>query len=247
MSVYTYIKDKLLQQTALLAVLVDPGKTSPDQLHQMSRSAPDMGIDLFLVGGSLLTADLMETTIAALSQDTTTPVVIFPGGVQQLSPNADALLYLSLISGRNPDYLIGQHIISAPLIHHMGLEAISTAYMLIESGAITSVEFISGTKPIPADKPDIAVAHALAAEYLGFKMIYLEAGSGARNSVPIEMVAAIKKHTTIPLIVGGGLRSPKAVESRIAAGADVIVIGTHFEQNNTNHIREFAQLTRKSR
>ncbi|RMH61072.1 MAG: geranylgeranylglyceryl/heptaprenylglyceryl phosphate synthase [Calditrichaeota bacterium] len=247
MSVHHYIQQTLQKQKALLAVLIDPGKTATDALTALARSAEESGIDLFLVGGSLLSADLMESTIRTLKAAGPVPVVIFPGGVQQLSASADALLFLSLISGRNPDYLIGQHIISAPLIRHMNLEAIATAYMLIESGHTTSVEFISGTKPIPAHKDDIAVAHALAAEYLGFKMIYLEAGSGAQNSVPVSMIRAIKHHVSVPLIVGGGLRTPQAVHERVEAGADIIVIGTHFE--NTDHalIKDFSHYTRGPR
>jgi putative glycerol-1-phosphate prenyltransferase len=167
--------------------------------------------------------------------------VIFPGGVMQISPSADAILFLSIISGRNPQHLIGDQVLAAPIVKRIGLEAISTAYMLVESGRTTSAEFMSNTQPLPRHKPDIAVAHAMAAEILGFKMIYLEAGSGAEQSVPEEMIGAIAKHCSVPLIVGGGLRTPDDARKKVQAGAKFIVTGTVLEKNdNVSLIKEFA-------
>ena len=248
MPVYDYIRQRLKEQTALLTILIDPGKTDGETLRRMAGHSRELGIDLFLVGGSLLSADMMDNTLSLLKQSGDTPVVIFPGGAQQLSARADALLFLSLLSGRNPEFLIGQQVVSAPLIHQMGLEALSTAYLLVESGRTTSVEFMSGSKPLPGHKPDIAVAHALAARYLGFKMIYLEAGSGAERPVPDMLISAVKKHIDIPLIVGGGLRSAADVQAKVKAGADIIVIGTHFEHNDPfDQILQFSQHTRSSK
>ncbi|MBN2001081.1 phosphoglycerol geranylgeranyltransferase, partial [candidate division KSB1 bacterium] len=158
-------------------------------------------------------------------------VIIFPGSTKQISPYADAILFLSLISGRNPNVLIGEQVVAAPIIKSIGLEAIGTAYMFIESGNVTSAQFVSDTRPIPREKPDIAIAHALAAEYLGMKIIYLEAGSGAKYSVPEELVAAVKKYVSVPLIVGGGIRTPDEARKKVLAGAHFVVTGNVLEKN----------------
>jgi len=170
------------------------------------------------------------------------PVVIFPGALNQISGYADAILYLSLISGRNAEYLIGNQVVAAPIIKHLNLEAISTAYLLIESGQKTSVEFMSGTSPIPRDKTDIAVAHAIAAELLGFKLLYLEAGSGAKKTVPELMVETVCRSVKIPVMVGGGIKSPDVANQKVKAGADIVVVGNHFEKNANNKIiKQFAE------
>jgi putative glycerol-1-phosphate prenyltransferase len=155
---------------------------------------------------------------------------------------ADAILFLLLISGRNPEHLIGNQVTAAPIIKRIGLEAISTGYMLIEAGKTTSAEFMSNTKPIPQNKPDIAVAHALAAEFIGMKLLYLDSGSGADFPVPDEMIQKIAKHSSLPMIIGGGIRNPEVAREKVKAGASFVVTGTINEQNS-NHslVREFAE------
>jgi putative glycerol-1-phosphate prenyltransferase len=199
-------------------------------------------VDAFLVGGSLNLTWQFEKAISAIKASTEKPVLIFPGGVHHLSPNADGLLFLSMISGRNPEHLIGQHVVAAPLIRQMGLEVFSTGYMIIESGSTTTTEFMSNSKPIPRDKPEIAVAHAIAAEMLGMSLIYLEAGSGAAQTVPEKMVRMVSSQVGIPVIVGGGIRSPKEICNRVEAGAAGIVVGNHFEdKDNLRDLRSFVE------
>jgi len=167
------------------------------------------------------------------------PVTIFPGNANQVSRHADAILFLSLISGRNPHLLIGEQVKAAPAIKEFGLEPIPTGYMLIESGAPTSVQFMSDTQPIPRNKPDIAKAHALAAEYLGMKMVFLEAGSGAENPVPDNIVRQVKDFISIPIIVGGGIKDPNIARNKVKSGASFVVIGNFLEEDDSL-VREFA-------
>jgi len=200
------------------------------------------GVDGLLIGGSLMFTHIFDEVIRGIKAACSLPVLIFPGSTRQLSPHADAILYLSLISGRNAYYIIGDQVLAAPIIKSMNLEAISTAYMLIESGNITSAQFLSDTKPIPREKPDIAMAHALAAEYLGMRMVYLEAGSGAKLSVPEQVIAGVAKYISIPIIVGGGIRTPEEAHAKVAAGASFIVTGNVIEKNRDRGlIRAFAE------
>lgn len=223
-------------------VLLDPDKIDEGQLPSFVRDATEAGVDAFLIGGSLLLRNDSDKQIRAIKEHTTAPVVIFPGGVMQVSRFADAILFLILISGRNPEYLIGNQVIAAPIIRQSGLEAISTGYMLIEAGNTTSAEFMSNTKPIPRDKPDIALAHALAAEIIGMKMVYLDAGSGAQVSVSEEMIQVITSRCSLPVIVGGGIRTPEEARRKVEAGASFVVTGTVTELNNhRSFIREFAE------
>jgi putative glycerol-1-phosphate prenyltransferase len=188
-----------------------------------------------------------DKTISRIKENTKAPVIIFPGGVSQVSFEADAILFLMLISGRNPEYLIGNQVHAAPIIKRMELEAISTGYMLIEGGNVTSAEFMSNTKPIPREKPEIAVAHALAAELLGLKILYLEAGSGAKQSVPDAMIKNVSKHCSLPLIVGGGIRTPEEAKNKVKAGASFVVTGTVIEENShCAMIQEFANAIHSS-
>lgn len=227
------IQQKIDGRQKLLAVLIDPDKMSFDNnssvWHLLDRHRPD----LLLVGGSLLTVGDVHQTVTWLKTRFDIPLWLFPGNYQHLTSAADALLLLSLVSGRNPDFLIGQHVAAAPLIQRMNLTAIPTAYMLVDGGVPTTVSYISNTQPIPANKPDVAVATAMAAELLGMKMIYLEAGSGAANPVPPAMIAAVRQAVGLPLIVGGGIRSTASLENAYVAGADIAVIGTAWEQNPT--------------
>jgi phosphoglycerol geranylgeranyltransferase len=228
-------------------ILLDPDKSKREELPSFVRQATEAGVDGFLVGGSLMSTDDFEQHLRAIKQNTPVPVIIFPGSIMQVSSVADAILFLILISGRNPEHLIGNQVIAAPIIKRSGLEAISTGYMLIEAGNMTSAEFMSNTKPIPRDKPDIALAHALAAEIIGMKFVYLDAGSGANASVPEEMIRAVAGKCSLPIIVGGGIRAPEEARKKVEAGASFIVTGTVTEHNNhRSFIKEFAEAVHSS-
>jgi phosphoglycerol geranylgeranyltransferase len=214
-----------------LGVLIDPDKYTDEKLVQTLDICHKSGVDFLFCGGSLLTDDRFEKVISLIKSNTTIPVVIFPGNGMQISRNADAILLLSLVSGRNPDLLIGQHVMAAPLLKASGLEVIPTAYLLIDGGRVSTTQYISNTQPIPADKADIAVCTALASEMLGFRIIYLEAGSGAALPVPEKMITRVKSNISLPLIVGGGIRSGEQAKKMYLAGADVIVIGNAVESD----------------
>lgn len=226
--IYSLFKDTAKKK---LAVLVDPDRQQPAQLTALIEQALNAKVDFFFVGGSLLLDDRFEKTITQLKGQQEIPVVIFPGNNYQVSKNADALLLLSLVSGRNADFLIGQHVIAAPHIKQAKLETISTAYLLIDGGRISTTSYMTQTVPIPADKPDVAVATVMAAEMLGMQMIYLEAGSGAMRCVPTEMVRLVKKNTDLPVVVGGGIKSGDDAEGLCIAGADVVVVGNVLEKS----------------
>lgn len=232
MSVYQHLLTTAEHKGAAYCVLVDPDKIDASTVPSFAQTAAESGADAILVGGSLMVDNSFDRTIESLKKHSTLPVVIFPGSLMQVSAKADAILFLSVISGRNPDYLIGAQVLASPIIKKVGLEAISTAYMLVESGRTTSAEFMSNTRPLPRHKPEIAVAHALAAEFLGFKFIYLEAGSGAEHPVPEEMIGAVAKHSSIPVIVGGGLTTPELAHRKVQAGAKFIVTGNLWEQGH---------------
>ncbi|OGC87697.1 MAG: geranylgeranylglyceryl/heptaprenylglyceryl phosphate synthase [candidate division Zixibacteria bacterium RBG_16_48_11] len=242
MNVYQKLLEIREEKGAGFLVLLDPDRLQTNHLPQAVETYQQAGVDAFLVGSSLLLSNCFDQTIQAVKQTSQVPVIIFPGNSHQLSPHADAILYLSLISGRNPDFLIGEHVKSAGLLKEYNLEPISTGYIIIDSGKMTSVLYMSNTKPIPADKPDIAKAHALAAQYLGMKMIYLEAGSGAENHVPIDLVREVKQAIDIPVIVGGGIREPEMATRLIESGADFIVIGNALEQaTREEQLQNFSQ------
>jgi len=226
---------------AMFFLLVDPDHVKDDVNPAVVESCREGFVDAVLVGGSLMMRDGTGRVVARLREETQVPVILFPGNARQLCPEATAVLYLSLISGRNPHYLIGEHVLASPIIHEMGMEAIPTGYMLIESGGRTTAEYISNTIPIPRDKSDIAVAHALAAQHLGMKLVYLEGGSGAKLSVPDEMVAEVAAAVSLPVLVGGGIRSPEGAAEKVAHGAKGIIIGQAIEDaRSSGIIREFA-------
>ena len=230
MSVYQYIIEKRAAKQKMLALLLDPDAYGPDRFDLLKQVLQQCPPGLIFVGGSLVTADT-SVFIRKVKAITTVPVILFPGNVSQFSESADALLFISLLSGRNPEFLIGQHVVAAPMIRRCGMEAISTGYLLIDGNSVTSVQYMSNTMPIPANKTDIALATALAAELLGMKLVYLEAGSGADSPVPTGLIEAVRRELTVPLIVGGGLNSPAKIESACRAGADILVIGNALEKD----------------
>ena len=231
MSVYSAILEKSSSNKKQLAVLVDPDKLGLREIEKIAETATLAGVDYFFVGGSLLINNQLDECVKLLKQSTSLPVVLFPGNTMQMSWKADAILFLSLISGRNAEMLIGRHVISAPYLKISPLEVVSCGYMLVESGKQTAVQYMSNTSPIPSDKNDIAICTAMAGEMLGLKLIYLEAGSGAATPVPAGMIESVKGSISIPLIVGGGIRTPEQAEKSCRAGADLLVVGTAFEKD----------------
>jgi putative glycerol-1-phosphate prenyltransferase len=229
--VFKQLLETQRRRGGLFFLLLDPDRQSGKHNLILAENARDFGVDAILVGSSLVLSPHYAESAELIKRCASVPVIIFPGSSGQVSAQADAVLFTSLISGRNPNFLIDEQVKAAPLIKHYGLEAIPTGYMLIESGALTSVQYVSGSLPIPRHKHDIACAHALAAQYLGMKLVYLEAGSGALAPVPSEMVRAIVAYVDIPVIVGGGLTTPQDCALRIGAGAAGVVVGTRMEQD----------------
>jgi putative glycerol-1-phosphate prenyltransferase len=221
-----------LQQPRVI-VLLDPAKNNESSIDELIAICESSSMPFFLIGGSLVN-DYLDNYLQLLKSKTKIPLVLFPGNMMQLSNKADAILLLSLISGRNPDLLIGNQVNSSMYLKKSGLEIIPTGYMLIQSGNITSVQYMSNTFPIPSEKIDIAVATAVAGEQLGFKLIYLEAGSGALSPVPVELVKEVNANIDIPLVVGGGIRDAQQVENYARAGAKIIVLGNSVENNPMN-------------
>mgnify|MGYP003638612864 CR=1 FL=1 len=238
--ILTNIEHKSKNNQKQLAVLIDPDKGKREHLAKIAAIANEAKVDLFFVGGSLMVGNEMAETIDTLKSLSNIPIVLFPGSPSQVCDKADGILFLSLISGRNPDLLIGQQVIAAPAIKKSGLEVLPTGYMLIDGGRPTTASYISASQPIPANKPEIAAVTAMAGEMLGLKLIYADAGSGADNAVSPQMIAAIKKVTSTPLIVGGGMRTADAVSKAFQAGADIAVVGNAFE-NNPDLLFEIAE------
>lgn len=228
---YQEFTDRKKQGRKSFAVLIDPDKVDTAKAAQLATLGVDAGVDYFFVGGSLVISNHLDECIQQLKAACDIPVVLFPGSPSQLSRYADALLYLSLISGRNPELLIGQHVISAPTVRQSGLEIIPTGYMVIDGGAPTTVSYISNATPIPADKNDIAMCTAMAGEMLGMKLIYMDAGSGARRCISETMIEKVAKHVEVPIIVGGGITEPEKAYLNCKAGADVIVVGNAIEKD----------------
>lgn len=246
MNIYNQLLKIIEQKGAAYLILLDPDKLNPDKLQSFIRRCTDADVDGFLFGGSLLLNGDFDDFIKTVKQSTNLPAIIFPGAINQVSPYADAILFLSVVSGRNPEHLIGKHVLAAPLIRRANLEPISTAYILVESGTATTAQYMSGSLPVPRNKSEIAAATALASEYIGMKLIYLEAGSGAQQTVPNEMVKAVSSICTVPVIVGGGIKSPKTAKEKVDNGAKIIVTGNFFEnENNWSLIKEFAAAVHK--
>lgn len=230
MNVYQSLLEKKKAGRKAFAVLIDPDKVTASSLASLVQSANQSKVDYLLVGGSLVVSDHLDECIEQIKKESAIPVILFPGSPSQISKHADALLYLSLISGRNPELLIGQHVISAPFVKKSGLEIISTGYMVIDGGAPTTVSYISGAAPIPADKAEIALCTAMAGEMLGKKLIYMDAGSGAKKPITEEMISMVAKNIDVPLVIGGGIRDAEKAYLNCKTGADVIVVGNAIEK-----------------
>jgi putative glycerol-1-phosphate prenyltransferase len=232
MSVIKTLYDRQRQGKKSIAVLVDPDKAEDvSSLLQLINLASENCVDFFLVGGSIITTSNLSTVVKLIKETVTIPVILFPGNAIQIEPTADALLFLSLISGRNPELLIGQHVVAAPVIRNTSLEVIPTGYVLINSGRTTSVAYISNTTPIPDDKYSLAACTAMAGEMLGLQTIYLDAGSGADKEISPRMIATVRKAVNVPLIIGGGINTSQKALNALEAGADMIVVGNALEKD----------------
>lgn len=227
-----------------LAVLVDPDNLKVDTIEQFVADLDEQFVDVILFGGSLITENKLSEKLAMLKKFSNLPVYLFPGNSIQLSKEADGILFLSLLSGRNAEFLIGQQVVAAPFLKQSGLDVLSTAYLMIDGGKLTTAHYMSNTLPIPNNKPEIAVNTAIAAEFMGFKCIYLDSGSGADKPVSVDVISAIKANVSLPIIVGGGINSIDKAKQVKLAGADMIVIGTAFE-NNKLSIKEIAAIVSK--
>ena len=213
------------------AVLIDPDKVNDQSMDQLITLAVEAKVDYFLVGGSLVISNYLDECLQLIKRQCSIPTIIFPGSPSQVSRYADALLYLSLISGRNPELLIGQHVVSAPVVKKSGLEIMSTGYMVVDGGAPTTVSYISNASPLPSDKNEIAVCTAMAGEMLGMKLIYMDAGSGAKRAIPESMIEKVAHSISVPLIIGGGIIEPEKAYINCKSGADVIVVGNAIEKD----------------
>ena len=232
-NLYSQLQEAKAKGQNKFAVLIDPDQLRLGKLDTILQNAMDANVDYFFIGGSLIVNDMLDKVLVGIRELCNIPQILFPGNSFQLSNKADALLFLSLISGRNAELLIGKHVITAPFLRKSSLEIMSTGYMLIDGGAATTVSYMSNTNPIPRDKNDIAVCTAMAGELLGLKMIYMDAGSGAQTPIPESMISAVSNNINIPLIIGGGIKTPEKALASVQAGADMIVVGNAIENDPT--------------
>lgn len=232
------VLERLMMSSPGLLVLLDPGRTDPPDAARVARAAEEAGAAGLLIGSSFDGAEHTGVVAAAVKKATSLPLLLFPGGAGQLTPLVDAVLFLSLVSGRNAQYLIEEHVRAVPFFARHPIEAISTAYILVDGGSITAVEAVSQTRPLPSDKPEIAVAHAVAAQMIGMKAVYLDAGSGAARPVAPAVIRAVRRAVSLPLLVGGGMRSAEQVRAARTAGADLLVVGTAVEADGAGRIRD---------
>ncbi len=232
-NLYIELIEKKRKDIKSFAVLIDPDKADEVSLKKLLAVSIKASVDYFFVGGSLVVSNSTDECISYIKANCDIPVLLFPGSPSQISNHADALLYLSLISGRNPELLIGQHVLSAPMVKKSGLEIIPTGYLVIDGGAPTAVSYISNAAPIPSDKNDIAICTAMAGEMLGLKLIYMDAGSGAKTPITESMIEKVAHNVSIPIIIGGGISTPKKAFNNCKAGADVIVIGNAIEKDSS--------------
>lgn len=231
--IYSSLAEKKKQGKKSFAVLIDPDKVNTSVLDELIELSIEAKVDYLLVGGSLVISNHLDECVKHIKQNCDLPVILFPGSASQISKYADALLYLSLISGRNPELLIGQHVVSAPFVKQSGLEILSTGYMVVDGGAPTTVSYISNASPIPHDKNEIAMCTAMAGEMLGMKLIYMDSGSGAKRAVSENMIKIVADHIEAPLIIGGGIVQPEKAYLNCKAGADVIVVGNAIEKDSS--------------
>lgn len=231
MKIYKHILEKKEKNELIIAALLDPDSSDIKNVKELIKIFEKSRIDFIFVGGSTTWESNFYEFIHEVKTHSSLPVIIFPGSSNQISEDADAILFLSLVSGRNPEFLIGEQIKASPILKKIDIEVIPTGYLLIDGGKTTTVEFISGTSPIPQDKLEIAKTIAYAAELLGMKLIYLDSGSGAQKSPDNKLIESVKNYINIPLIVGGGVRSVKEVEEKHRAGADIIVVGSALEDD----------------
>ena len=231
--IYPSLCERKINGKKSFAVLIDPDKVNDKKMNELVRLAVSAKVDYFLVGGSLIISGYLDECVQIIKRNCSIPVLLFPGSSTQVSKYADALLYLSLISGRNADLLIGQHVVSAPAIKQSGLEIISTGYMVVDGGAPTTVSYISNATPLPADKDEIAMCTAMAGEMLGMKLIYMDAGSGAKTPITESMIEKVANYIEVPLIIGGGITDPEKAYLNCKAGADIIVVGNAIEKDET--------------
>ena len=229
--IYNALLHAKMEGRKYFAILIDPDKLKIGRIDEIIALAVRAKADCFFLGGSLIVNDVLDDAILRIKAACNIPIILFPGSSRQLSYKADALLFLSLISGRNPELLIGKHVESAPFLKISPLEIISTGYMLIDGGVATSVSYMSNTYPIPATKDDIAVCTAIAGEMLGLKLIYMDAGSGAKNPVSTSMIEAVSGAIDIPLVVGGGISTPEKARANVEAGANIVVVGNAIEKD----------------
>ncbi len=229
MSIYQQILTSKTKGVKLLAILLDPDKLVVENLSNLIQKINQSPATHIFIGGSSFDGNHLDELIIQLKAQISLPFLLFPGNPSQISKEADGILFLTLLSGRNPDYLIEHQVNAVPIIKKTNLEVISTGYILIESGNETAVERVSQTKPLDRNNHEYALQTAQAGEFIGNKLIYLEAGSGAKLSVPIEMISLVSQNIKVPLIVGGGIRSKQEIENAYNAGADLVVIGTAFE------------------
>ena len=239
MNTFRTLKQTVAKKGAGFIVLIDPDKKNDEKIIEIVENANLNGADAIFVGGSIMMDSFYNKRVKKIKSISNIPVILFPGGVNQVSKYFDAILFMSLLSGRNPHYLIGEQVLAAPIIKDIGIETIPTAYLLIDGGSSTSVEYISGTKPLPPTRPDILIGHALAAQFLGMKMIYLECGSGAKNRIPDETLKAVSSEIDIDVAVGGGVKTPEDAGQLVDSGASFVVIGSAIE-NSKDLISDFA-------
>lgn len=240
MNIYQQIENNRGNNKKMFAVLIDPDKQNQQELAQLINCANQSNVDFFFVGGSLLTNDSLDQCVKSIKKLSTIPVVLFPGNAMQVCGQADSILFLSLISGRNAEMLIGKQVITAPIVRASKLEVLPTGYMLIESGKPTTASYMSNTTPIPHEKNDVAACTAMAGQMLGLKLIFMDGGSGALKPISTSMISKVRNCINIPLIIGGGIESGKKAVENCKAGADIIVVGNSIEKD-PNLIKEISQ------
>ena len=233
MTIYNQIESKKKANKKLFALLIDPDKQNKNQLLSITKKAVNSNVDYFFVGGSLLTHDSLDLCIKILKENSNIPVILFPGNSMQVNDKADGILFLSLISGRNAEMLIGKQVITAPILKHSSLEVIPTGYLLIDSGNPTTVSYMSNTTPIPHEKNAVATCTAIAGEMLGLKLIFMDGGSGAMKPISEQMIKSVRNSIDVPLIIGGGINSGEKAKANCEAGADIIVVGDAIEKDTS--------------